>query len=1268
MDVWYISGGEEWRAVMWFPKWDRWYGEMERRKRNGNFGGSLLVSPRNRTVSPILVLLVLLGVVFWSGEAPADGEVSGSGVKEGTSLTERIALLEEALEARNEGERLEALGAFRKALVLYERSLALFADPVLAARAASLRERIGASDDGMAATGVSESVPPASPEGRALKERMERLERALTLRKEGENAEEAGRLSEALAAYRESLALFADPSLAERVERLEALSATAPPGAPVLSSETGIVEAPPSVTATPVSSGESEDPLPTPVYAEGAVLLETSVPEGGTTVHIPEGPVVTVPAGALSSGVSLRVARAEAAPVPLLAGEAPLLGAWKFDAGGGLFDRPVEMSLALPAVEDLSELRLVLPVTSRDGRDWTVLPYRRENDVLYFQATHFSIIGAILIGTLIGGGVVIPLVRAPTELPQYFQEDAPFVKFLAPDPEGIDLSWSHKLGDGTTGLKDKAAFEKALQLAWEEHMQRVRDISAMRDRELARAREANLGLAAQEKIRAETLRLAEESLNAYEKARFAAFERHAVPDEVLEIRRALSLARTYLLGTTQGNRGFVDPGPVDVYVTNTVAQNDGETVIRWVGVPYLILWKGSPRDDLYVAALHEYFHHVQRKYFADDNRAIFLSEASAVLLEREAKAAYAARAGVTVKNYLADMNRLKTGLDGPPLPGRLERLGKTITLQSIDAKPFQRMGYGLSWFLEWLLAEVRASGGGASPVEQYHNFFLASCRDAGGAQLPVDAFAKFVGGDRKKLGALFARFVKEAVLEGFPKNTLFEKKYGTSATQEITVFDPAVPLFVPLSFDATPIAEFADAAIKPWSFQAYALQPPKRPAGTPEPRLVLSFPAEWFDKSATDGRHVFLRERGSTSPRELVSTASGGKIAAAVSFDLPVELCLVDTGQTGSGWIYDYSPGRAFLLEPPLRLKGLFSSGTTPQESAVRLSWEAPPSVKAKQELFAGYLVEVFQDPKETTPLFSKKVPAEETSLEVPGGIPGLGPNKNALIRVRTLTAGDPSFASEPVETLLLADASKKIPFFGNRTFWMTASPFGNDPSVVLPSVILSVTPSVTGLSGSIDQKSPEWKRFTELTGQVAKAEDFLKEQMKKEMEKMGVTLNEAQMAEAMKMMQLAGVGLPETAQQGRAVLGSGYQEVGKPVTVSVTVSLPPIPRIPVVFGSVQDNSARALDAQLCVRNWFFTTGTALSPKVEGSSGTTSVTWTPQETTPDTFGVELVFTYDLLFFERGTGKPFADEGVPLLYRNFPVYFPVGIWFAPLKKQ
>lgn len=1242
---------------------------MEKHGRwSGNFGGLLRVPPRSWAVLPVLVLLFLLGVVFWSEGAPADASVSGSGMQEGAPLTERIALLEEALAARNEGERLEALGVLREALVLYERSLALFADPALAARVASLRERIGASGDRIAATGVPESVPPASPEGRALKERMERLERALILRKEGENAEKAGRFSEALAAYRESLALFADASLAGRVERLEALSAAAPSEAPAHSAETGLVEVPPPATATPVSSGEGEEPLPPPIYATGPVLLETSVPESGTSVQIPEGPAVIVPAGAFSPGVSLRVAKAEAAPVPLLAGEAPLLGAWKFDAGGGLFDRPVEMSLALPAVEDLSELRLVLPVTSRDGRDWTVLPYRRENNVLYFQATHFSIIGAILIGTLIGGGVVIPLVRAPTELPQYFQEDAPFVKFLAPDPEGINLSWSHKLGDGTTGLKDKAAFEKALQLAWEAHMQRVRDIAAMRDRELTRAREANLGLASQEKIRAETLRLAEESLNTYEKARFAAFERHAVPDEVLEIRRALSLARTYLVGkSAEGNRGFADPGPVDVYVTNTVAQNDGETVIRWVGVPYLILWKGSPRDDLYVAALHEYFHHVQRKYFADDNRAIFLSEASAVLLEREAKAAYAARAGVTVKNYLADMNRLKTGLNGPPLPGRLERLGKTITLQSIDAKPFQRMGYGLSWFLEWLLAEVRASGGGASPVEQYHNSFLASCRDAGGAQLPVEAFTKFVGGDRKKLGALFAKFVKEAVLEGFPKNTLFEKKYGTSATQEITVFDPSVPLFAPLSFDATPVVEFADAAIKPWSFQAYALQPPKRPAGTPEPRLVLSFPAEWFDKSATDGRHVFLRERRSTSPRELSAAASGGKIAAALSFDLPVELCLVDTGQTGSGWIYDYSHGRAFLLEPPLRLKGLFSSGTTPQESVVRLSWEVSPSVKARQELFAGYLVELFEDPKETTPLFTKKVPPEETSLEVPGGIPGLGPNKNALVRVRTLTAGDPSFASEPVETLLLADASKKIPFFENRTFWMTASPLGNDPSVVLPQVILAVTPSVSGLSGNIDQKSPEWKRFTELTGQVAKAGDYLKEQMKKEMEKMGVTLDEAQMAEAMKMMQLAGVGLPETAQQSRAVLGSGYQEVGKPVTVSVTVSLPPIPRIPVAFGSVLDNSARALDAQLSVRSWFFTTGTASSPKVEGSSGTTSVTWTPQETTPDTFGVELVFTYDLLFFERGTGKPFVDGGVPLLYKDFSVSFPVGIWFAPLKK-
>ncbi len=107
---------------------------MEKHGRwSGNCGGWLRVPPRSWAVLPVLVLLFLLGVVFWSEGAPADASVSGSGMQEGAPLTERIALLEESLAARNEGERLEALGVLREALVLYERSLALFADPALAA-------------------------------------------------------------------------------------------------------------------------------------------------------------------------------------------------------------------------------------------------------------------------------------------------------------------------------------------------------------------------------------------------------------------------------------------------------------------------------------------------------------------------------------------------------------------------------------------------------------------------------------------------------------------------------------------------------------------------------------------------------------------------------------------------------------------------------------------------------------------------------------------------------------------------------------------------------------------------------------------------------------------------------------------------------------------------------------------------------------------------------------------------------------------------------
>ncbi|MBL3539336.1 hypothetical protein [Aminivibrio sp.] len=394
------------------------------------------------------------------------------------------------------------------------------------------------------------------------------------------------------------------------------------------------------------------------------------------------------------------------------------------------------------------------------------------------------------------------------------------------------------------------------------------------------------------------------------------------------------------------------------------------------------------------------------------------------------------------------------------------------------------------------------------------------------------------------------------------------------------------------------------------------------------------------------------------------------------------------------------------MEEAPVRL---FAAGTAGPLSEEELFYEIKPGQEAFLRIEAGsrvfesdawkeeevgvtilpprtLVLELIDDASETEHEFEAAAEPKKPHLfewNFGDGTPVVedrkGPGENSVMRHR-YTGLKPGDSFSPAVRLLdekgrvLAEDSvsvkvlkgEKRHFFENRTFWMTGSPLGNDPTVVLPTVPLVLSPSISGIDGEIPPDSPEGKRLAELTEGVANAGDYIKEQMAKEMAKMGISLSDAQMAEALKQsLALAGLGGRDEPVLRRPVLGSGRQHEGRPVTLSLAVSIGAIPPIRLYMRDEKEQPEQ-VEARIAVRHWFFTTGAQSSPIVQGNGGSASVSWTPEKgKTPESFAMDLVVFYSLEFFKR-TGEPWGNDGAPLRYENMSVSFPVGVYFCPVK--
>ena len=1054
----------------------------------------------------------------------------------------------------------------------------------------------------------AQALPP--PSDAALQQELAKLEQALSLRQEGASLLEKGDVARALERFRQSLALFPDAALELRVQKLAA----------ELGAGDGGTSAPPP-------------PMP-PFPVRDEVILREVLSQDGGVLTVSRDLSIALDRGSLSGEVTFSVRPARAAPLTLAGGPSlPLEKAWDVDTGGAFFASPARISFDLPREARSGDVLLVRPIFSRSGVNWTPLPYQRRGDTLLFEVPHFSLLGIVVI-TLLTPLIPVAFVyfHGEEQWPDstLFNAEAPFVADMIPDPLGFHIAWTHLLGDGRTGVRDPVGLAAAEKTAKAHFTASQSAILQDRDRAMA---SPNLSEVERVKVLMEADRRLDVARSDLEKALAKAKEDYLVPESVKLIREGLVFGRAYLL-----SRGFSSPDILDVFVPRNCGKDDGTLNNRYWGRNYMMVGASLDRDDIFSTTMHEQFHHFQGQYLTAGKANIYLAEASAALMEREATDHYRRHAGVTIFSDNRFLNGLKEGLNGKP-----------IKTYAGDAGPFQRLGYGLSWFLEYLRDQWAKRPGNLSA--DFHQKFLAQCKILGGSPTPVAAFSWGAGGNLPALGKIFAAFVREAVLEGMPSRTLYEKKYG------IPLFDSALgDVHDVLSFDTKAVQELTDAMVKSWSLQFFRLDPPKVLSGEPQPRLVLSFPAEWFDTSSTAGRQIFLRMRSGDAALSL-DTPPGKDYAGTVSFDATRYLYVVDTGQTGSGYWYDYKPGLLICLEAPQKLGASFRNKT------LEIVWQEPRLAKEKPDLVTGYRIQV-RRLTEKLPLVDRTVPRGSTRLEL-GPADGVGGFENLEVSARTVMAlGDRSGESEPAMTLATPEASKVFPLFENRTYWTTATPLGNDPSVKFPPVPLTVAVSLGGMTGSIGPETPEWKAYLKLAENVAGTDAYLKKLFEAELASKGITLTEEQMRQALQSMQVAGVNLPADSPQKRALLGGGWRSPGTSVSVTLQVALPPVPRIPLSLPG-PDGNPRLLEAQVEISRWFMMVGTQKSPEFSLGSGT--LAWTPRTASEDAFGVELALPFVLTFFDPATGSVMKEGGMPLKYEGFTALFPLGVFFCPEKK-
>lgn len=447
--------------------------------------------------------------------------------------------------------------------------------------------------------------------------------------------------------------------------------------------------------------------------------------------------------------------------------------------------------------------------------------------------------------------------------------------------------------------------------------------------------------------------------------RFHQARTELMPEQVRAVEEALVLASEYLK-----SRGFTAPGgTMRIYVVPNIDREAAAYYNPWLGRPYTMVGLNWDRDTIYASVLHEFFHFYQSGYVWYERMCDApLLEASALLLEREARDFYQQHE-INIWTDLARMDVFQDGLDGP-----------ACSLTSTDATAIQRHGYGLSWFLEYLRDQ-------SSDPEHFHTALLREW-SSNKTNALHQALVWAAGGTEADLAVAFSGFAKQKVLTGMPEQTNYGLKYS------VPVFSTPYATGT-FRFDQQASLDIDDARIKPWSIQFLDFNPEGHSRAT----LVIEIPPEWLKGESR--RVVFVRKSpDEQTPQTFQELDPDITNRISMPFDTHRYLYIVDTGQTGSGWIFDNSPAMAYVLEPPSEIM------TELDGSKLILSWEAPALVKQKPELVRGYAIYLGSSNR---PL--AEVEADKTSAEVT--IPANLPPEEYQVTIRVIDASQPANISK---------------------------------------------------------------------------------------------------------------------------------------------------------------------------------------------------------------------------------------------------------------
>jgi hypothetical protein len=602
---------------------------------------------------------------------------------------------------------------------------------------------------------------------------------------------------------------------------------------------------------------------------------------------------------------------------------------------------------APPTAASGDQATAVLPAIAIDGKRWTFPPYEVRDGALVFRTRHFSEIG--LFSWTVRGAFVAKAVAIGLPLV--------FLGYIVYNRADELPECCHQDAPFTS----LGADERGWEVEWS-HKIPFKDAEGYR-------RKFESILSEYEQFGGGGVSGALALRGELEEAR----REFLTPDRVRPVEEALALAKEYI-----ESRGFVLPGGrMRVYVLPEIERESAVYYNPWLGRPYTFVGLNWDRNDIYSAVLHEFFHFYQSGYVGYERMCDApLLEASALLLEREARDFYQKR-GLKVWTDIARLDVYRDGLDGPD-----------CSVASMDPTPVQRHGYGLSWFLEYLRDE-RYSGDQAG----FHAALLREWSRRGTGALHK-GLVWAAGGSDFDLGLALHDFAQRYVLRGMKSRTPYEIKYQTPMF--------STPYAVgTLNLAASPVYDIDDALVKAWSIQFFDLQPP----GRPKTSLIISVPQEWFD--GKPGRSVFVRtsegDRDASAFRDLPAARDG---AIALPFDADRYLYVVDTGQTGSGWVFANQPALVYVLEPP----GDVQASLTGNHLSV--NWEPPPLARGRPELIFEYAVYLGDAPK---PL--ARVGGMATSAEI--DLPENPPEGQLDVRVSTVessAARHESERSDPAE------------------------------------------------------------------------------------------------------------------------------------------------------------------------------------------------------------------------------------------------------------